>query len=400
MDSLLVTLDPASGGGVRSMQRAVSMAHTRLGLTPHLAFARQGRLSRWNPALRPGHADGLASLSTGYLPTVEYLNYVVPALKMRRVLPKFPIVQLVSGFHSASFIPILGGRPFVSWIAAPFADEIVSRRTGAGPTPLSTRLDYGLRQLNQWVERWSLRYPKVIFALSEHTAARLAEVTGIARDRFSVLRCPVDVGLFSPAGRRWDAGPGRYLVSVGRVEDPRKNFSSLVRAFAPVAARHADLDLVIVGPMDRRDNLVARAARELGLASRVHFPGTRAGAELAAIYRGADAYVMTARQEGLRIVVMEAQASGLPVIAMRGGGGDELVDERGATRDGWLVDQGDEAGMARVLLDVLPDARLRAAAGAAARAKAEREHSHDVFTRRLTAAYQEVFPQALAELAG
>jgi D-inositol-3-phosphate glycosyltransferase len=379
------------------MQRAVCVAHALMGLAPHLAFSRQGRRSRWNPSLLMTRADEYPAMTTGYLPTLEYLNYVLPALKLRRELRRFPIVQLVSGFHSASMIPILAGRPFVSWIATPFGDEISSRRAGEAPT-LSIRLNNWLRRFNERVERWSFRYPSAIFALSTYTASRLSEVTGIDRDRFEVLRCPVNVRLFRPEGPRWHEGPSRYLLSVGRVEDPRKNFASLVRAFAPVAVQQADLDLVIVGPMDRRDNVVAAAAREAGIARRVHLVGVKAGADLAAIYRSADAYVMTSRQEGLGIVVAEAQASGLPVVVMRCGGSDELVDENEATRDGWLVAQGDEAELSRLLLMVCDNPELRATVGAAARRKAEREHAHEVFAATLARAYRRTFPEAMARL--
>jgi glycosyltransferase involved in cell wall biosynthesis len=379
------------------MQRAVCLAHRLMGLTPHLAYSRRGRRSRWNPSLLMTRADGYPAMTTGYVPSLEYLNYVIPALKLRRDVARFPIVQLVSGFHSASMIPILARHPFVSWVATPFGDEISSRRAGETPT-LSIRLNSWLRPLNERIERWSFRYPKAIFALSRYTAARLSEVTGIDRDRFDVLRCPVDVNLFRPDGPRWCEGPTRYLLSVGRVEDPRKNFASLVRAFAPVAAREPDLNLVIVGPMDRRDNVVAEAAVAAGIPGRVHLVGAKAGPQLAAIYRSAEAYVMASRQEGLGIVVAEAQASGLPAVVMRCGGSDELVDEHEHRRDGWLVKQGDEAELSRLMLLLSGNAPLRAKIGAVARRKAEREHAHEVFAATLARAYSRTFPEAMSRL--
>ena len=242
------------------------------------------------------------------------------------------------------------------------------------------------------------RFPTSILTLSKYTASRLSEVTGIDRERFEILRCPVDIQLFRPEGPRWQEGPSRYLLSVGRIEDPRKNFASLVRAFAPVAARESDLDLVIVGPMDRRENAVAEAARTAGIPGRVHLVGAKGGADLASIYRGAEAYVMTSRQEGLGIVVAEAQASGLPVIVMRCGGSDELVDEREETRDGWLVEQGDEIGLSRRLLMLTENPQLRARVGAMARRKAQREHAHEVFAATLARVYRRTFPEAMAQL--
>jgi glycosyltransferase involved in cell wall biosynthesis len=128
-----------------------------------------------------------------------------------------------------------------------------------------------------------------------------------------------------------------------------------------------------------------------GIAHRVHFPGYRAGAELAAVYRGAEAFVMTSRQEGLGIVVMEAQSSGIPVLVMRCGGSDELISQSGDP-DGWLVDQGDEVGFGQILRQILSDGTMRKRVGANARRKAEREFSQETFARRLGEVYARVFP--------
>jgi glycosyltransferase involved in cell wall biosynthesis len=389
MQSLILTLDPAMGGGVGTMQRVMRQAHERLGLAPSLAFSRIDRRHRWAPGVRQGEFEGHPTLSTGYLPSVEYLNYLVPALALHRCVARFPIVQVVSGMHSASLVPILGRVPFVSWVATPFLDEIASRHAGAAPT-LSVRWNYGLRAVNQQLERWSFRFPRVVLALSDYTAGRLSALTGLPAERFEVLRCPVDLQLFRPDGPRWPGPPLRYLLSVGRVDDDRKNFAALVRAFAPVAQQFPDLGLVIVGPAERADNAVVTLARSLGLGDRVHFPGPMAGEALASVYRGAQAYVMTSRQEGLGIVVIEAQASGCPVVVMRCGGSDELVVQ-GPDGDGWLVEQGAEEEFSRTLLQVLaqPEALLRA--GAAARRKVAAELSLDVFTARLEGVYRRVF---------
>lgn len=395
MRSLILTLDPAMGGGVGTMQRVMRQAHRRLGLDATLAFARSDRRGRLDPRVRAGEFDGHPTLSVGYWPSLEYLNYLLPAAALRRRLRAFPLVQVVSGMHSASLVPIAAGLPFVSWVATPFLDEIASRRAGAEPTP-SVRLNHGLRAINQGLERWSLRFPRAVLALSAYTARRLEELTGIDRARLEILRCPVDHQLFRPDGPRWAAAPGRYVLSVGRVDDDRKNFGALVRSFAPVAARFADLHLVIVGPADRADNAVMALARSTGLSARIHFPGPLAGEALAAAYRGAEAYVMTSRQEGLGIVVIEAQAAGRPVVIMRCGGSDELVTDG---HDGRLIDQGDEDGFARALGEALAAPAWLASAGAAGRAKVTRELTHEVFAARLRAVYGRVFPGTAGELA-
>jgi glycosyltransferase involved in cell wall biosynthesis len=389
LDSLILSLDPDFPGGVITMQEAMRQAHLTLGLTPHLGFSRLGQ-DRWDPSLRHEQRNGRSLLSTGFLPSIEYLNYLWPAARLRPELHRFSVIQIVSGFNSASLIPILAGRPFVSWIATPFIDEIVARNGGQRPSR-SIRINYALRGVNQAIERWTFGRAAAVMALSDYTARRLREEAGVAPERLSVLRCPVDVDLYRPEGPRWEAGPRRYLLAVGRVDDPRKNMLSTARVFAGLARDFPDLDLVILGKIEQAENEVTRFVKSQGLAERVHFPGHRSGDELAAIYRSAEAFVMTSRQEGLGIVVMEAQSSGVPVVVMRCGGSDELIDQAGP-RDGWLVDQGDEDSFGRIVRQLAGDGELRARVGAAARAKARREFSADMFARRLADIYAQVFP--------
>jgi len=389
MDSLILSLDPEFPGGVVTMQNAMRQAHVRLGLKPHLAFARLGS-GRWDPSLRSEERNGEGRLSVGYFPSIEFLNYLWPAIRLRRELHRFKVVQIVSGFHSSSLVPILGRRPFVSWIATPFLDEIAARMAGQHPSH-SIRINYSLRAVNQALERWTFSKAAAVLALSDYTARRLSAEARVPSGGMSVLRCPVDVNVFRPEGPVWAGRPGRYLLSVGRVDDPRKNMLSLVRVFARVAAEMPDLHLVILGKPKHAENEVTRFVSAQGIAHRVHFPGYRAGAELASIYRGAEAFVMTSRQEGLGIVVMEAQSSGIPVLVMRCGGSDELIEEAGE-RDGWLVDQGDEVAFGHILAQILSDAAMRKRVGACARRKAEREFSPEVFARRLREVYARAFP--------
>lgn len=393
-EALVLTLDPAMGGGVRTMQRAVCAALERMGLEPHLAFARSGRRERLDLRVREGRADGRPSLSVGYLPSIEFANYVVPAARLRRHLRRFAFLQVVSGVHSVSLVPILGRQRFVSWVATPFLDEIESRAAAESPST-SVRWNHALRRINAAIERRSLKRADAVLALSTYTARRFAERTGLPLERFPVLRCPVDTARYTPDGPRWATGPTRYVVSVGRVDDERKNFGALVRTFARVAERHPDVDLVIVGECSE-PSPVRRLAAELGVADRVHFPGILEGDELPAAYRGADLFVLTSRQEGLGIVILEAQASGTAPVVMRCGGGEELVRDG---VDGWLTPAGDEDAFAAALDHALADGQARDAASLRARERVVAESSAAVFTDALRAVYARVWPERVGVLA-
>jgi glycosyltransferase involved in cell wall biosynthesis len=376
------------------MRRAMQQAHRRLGIEPRLVYARSGRLGRLDPRVRDTNSAGQLATSVGYLPTIEYANYVVPGLALRRRLRRAGVVQLVTGSHAMSLIPIVARRPFISWVATPYGDEVDGRIAADHPS-LSVRLNHALRGVNQALERWSYRFPAKVFALSQYTADRLVTVTDLPRSHFEVLRFPVDTHLFNPEGPRWDGVAGRYLLAVGRVDDERKNFPALLRAFARVAPRELDVSLVIAGAHEPR-SAVVRLAGTLGLGDRVKFPGVLAPENLADVYRSAEGFVMTSRQEGLGIVVLEAQASGVPPVVMRCGGADELIDDG---RTGWLVEQGDEEGFAQRLATLLGDGALRARVGRAAREQVQQESSREQFERTLARAYGEVFGKVTPQCA-
>ena len=102
--------------------------------------------------------------------------------------------------------------------------------------------------------------------------------------------------------------------------------------------------------------------------SRVHFPGPRTGVELAQSYGAADLLVLPSRTETYGMVVTEALARGLPVVAADVGGVPEALGHgAGGTRPGLLVPPGDPAALAAALRAWLVDAGLRARLRRAAR---------------------------------
>ncbi|WP_457205272.1 glycosyltransferase family 4 protein [Nocardioides sp. P5_C9_2] len=161
---------------------------------------------------------------------------------------------------------------------------------------------------------------------------------------------------------------GGSLLCVGTVA-PGKGHDVLLAALAEVA----DLSwrCVSVGPALVAPDYVARlrgSAGDLGLADRFLIVGPRRGAELDAAYDGADVLALASRAETYGMVVTEALAHGLPVIATDVGGVPEALGAATAgMRAGVLVPPGDAAALAAVLRRWLADASLRQSLRAAAR---------------------------------
>jgi glycogen synthase len=180
-----------------------------------------------------------------------------------------------------------------------------------------------------------------------------------------------DQPAFGGAGQPAFGGVGRRparLLAVGRLT-AQKGVDVLLDALARPGLEGAVLD--VVGDGDWRGRLEAQAGR-LGLTGRVNFPGWRDRDALAAVYRAADVFVLPSRDEGMPNVLLEAMASGLPAVASRVAGAEDLVAD-GET--GFLVPPDDPEALATALRRLIGDPALRAAMGARARMRAEREFS-------------------------
>lgn len=106
----------------------------------------------------------------------------------------------------------------------------------------------------------------------------------------------------------------RYLLFLGRLHE-KKGCDLLVDAFAQIAERESDLDLVMAGP-DYADMLmrIKHLANRLGVASRVHFPGLIRGEAKWGALQACEAFVLPSHQENFGIAVVESLAVGRPVL--------------------------------------------------------------------------------------
>jgi glycosyltransferase involved in cell wall biosynthesis len=118
----------------------------------------------------------------------------------------------------------------------------------------------------------------------------------------------------------------RILLYVGNLV-PEKGVDVLLEAMSHVHRRHPDVELRIVGRGSSETELRRRAA-ELGLTRSVHFEGSKAHDNIALWMGAADVFCLPSRREGCPNVVLEALASGRPVVASRVGGVPELLNDR------------------------------------------------------------------------
>ncbi len=206
----------------------------------------------------------------------------------------------------------------------------------------------------------------------------LAVKSGVPEDRVVAIPYGVDPGVYDVsteeaqgARRMLGAGPGDLLVlAAGRLHE-QKRFDLLLEAFARAREKVPAARLVVVGTGSLRADL-ERRARELGVADRTQFAGFRA--DMPAVFAAADLFALSSDDEGLPMVVLEAMAAGLPVVATEVGSVRDLVED-GET--GIVVERRNPGSMGDGIASLLADEATRRRMGAAGRARVRERYRLD-----------------------
>lgn len=229
-------------------------------------------------------------------------------------------------------------------------------------------------------------------AVSKDLQSWLMDTVGVMRDKASQIYNGVDNIRFRPshAPREYLGPPGFFhddniiIGSVGRMVAV-KDYPNLVQAFlillelAPALRNR--MRLLIVGDGESRATCLQLLDQQ-GAGQLAWLPGERAN--IPELMAAMDIFVLPSLGEGISNTILEAMATGLPVIATRVGGNLELVHE-GAT--GFLVPPADPDAMAQALLNYVRDADQRHAHGRAARTIIDRQFSLDAMVEGYLSVY-------------
>ncbi|HUH40075.1 MAG TPA: glycosyltransferase family 4 protein, partial [Castellaniella sp.] len=213
---------------------------------------------------------------------------------------------------------------------------VVSERTDPAH---SVNLEPALRWLRRWTYPWAHR-------VVVQTPQSMPHLMRVAPDtqRLCAIPNPLPDGLPAPRdGEPQDPSGRLRLAALGRFS-PVKRFDQLIEAFAKLADRHPDWDLIIWGEGPQREACLRRVA-DLDLSTRVFLPGhtTRPWRELL----GVQAFVLSSAVEGFPNAMLEAMALGLPCVATDCPSGPYELSAGG--RDALLVPLNDESALVQAL---------------------------------------------------
>lgn len=267
-----------------------------------------------------------------------------------------------------------------------------------------------LTQLDPALIEPRLRQVNGVIGCSEYVTNKVRRSFPQLADRCHVVLNGVDVERFARNGDGQAASGrnGKQILFVGRVS-PEKGVHRLIDAFEQVLRHHPDCSLKIVGPLaaapreflaqlcepevaaalapcydyDYVADLRDRAAR-LG-PDRVDLVGPKRHQELPALFAQADLLVNPSYSEAFGMTVVEAMASGTPVVATRVGGMMEILEGEQA---GLLVEPGNAAAVAEAIVRLIDDDELRRRMGVAGRRMAAERYSWDRLAETLLETYR------------
>jgi glycosyltransferase involved in cell wall biosynthesis len=250
--------------------------------------------------------------------------------------------------------------------------------------------------LGDAAERDVLAATAAVVTPSAWARRRLLELYGLPADRVHVAEPGVDTARHAPGTVAGDA-----LLCVAALT-PGKGHDVLLDGLA--TATDLTWRCACVGSLVRNPafaDRVRRRARDSGLGDRVRFPGPLTGPELDRAYAAADLLVLPSRAETYGMVVTEALARGLPVLAADVGGVTEALGRAAdGTRPGLLVVPGDPATLGAALRRWLGEAQLRERLRRAARERRASLRGWPATTADVAAVLQAVAARAGGVLAG
>ena len=242
------------------------------------------------------------------------------------------------------------------------------------------------RGLAKWLERKTGVFNDSFIAISDAVKRYLVRSEKYRPGRIQVLYNAVDLELFDPVHRRSDSRP--LIGSVGRLH-PSKGYDTLLSSMPDVLKAFPAARLMIAGGGKERGRL-EEICSQLDISDKVIFLGRRTPAEVRGFLKQINLFALASNWEGFGLAVVEAMASGLPVVTTQVGGLTEIVEDG---RTGFLVPPGESGLLAEKIILLLKNPSLSLQMGREGRKRVETLFSLDTMMAKLETMYRDLLNQ-------
>ncbi|UCC58941.1 MAG: glycosyltransferase family 4 protein [Candidatus Bathyarchaeum sp.] len=247
-------------------------------------------------------------------------------------------------------------------------------------------------------EKKLMKRSDALIAVSKYTVDELTELYGINEEKIHVIYNGVDINKFKPRTNRAELRrefgleeETKIVLFVGRLYH-RKGLEILLRSIPPVLQEFKDVKFAISGTgFKKKEESLRKLAKKLEIEDSVSFLGYVPDEKLPYLYSASDIFVLPAIYENFPFAILEAQATGLPVISTKVGGIPEfLVDNE----NGFVIDPGDSTQLTQRVLALLQNPKLAKKMGDRGRKLIEEKLSWRLITGQVIDLYHKLLEAA------
>jgi glycogen synthase len=297
----------------------------------------------------------------------------------------------VSGYGLLKALKAQGSKkPFIHTIHGVLAEEYEQAKKSGYQTVRGRLSNQFMRRLAD-LEQETSKEATLIVTISKYSLEKMQKHYGVDQSKVRIVPNGVDPEKFKPAESpalvKWKFGlevDDPCVLFVGNLI-PRKGLSLLIEAAKKIVKEKPKTKFLIAGDGPLRSQLTVDLEKA-GLTDNFRFFSKVKEIELPALYSSVDVFVLPSIQEGQGIVLLEAQASALPVVAFDIGGVNEAV-VNGET--GFLVKPGSVEELADAILKLLADKSLGERMGANGRKFVTENYTWDICAQKMLAVYRE-----------
>lgn len=250
-------------------------------------------------------------------------------------------------------------------------------------------LDAGRDELWRWMTRYTLERSEMLFCDCDAVRHKVQQILPYDDVRIAQFPWGIDPSQFTPGGtslpvRKRSGWEDAFIILSTRSWEPVYGIDVLIKAFAAAYERNNKLRLILMGNGSLEGEINGLIDSK-GLGDAVFRTGRTTQEEIPEYFRAADLYLSCTHSDGTSISLLEAMASGLPVVVTDGPGNREWVTPG---ENGWLAPDNDVAAFAQALLDAAASAReIREGMGRKNRQAAEQRANWEINSAKMLHAY-------------